>query len=198
MNIFKIKYGEFKVSNCVKIAKSYELYISLCRTAEILRPHFSINCCNPNSIDFWNDPWCFRIPLAFKPTFINMHYWLKSLSTDNFVSGNALDVQETQLVLGMRLDWCRLSKWVLYYNSQNHWVWFLECFVEKSSKMVYNHLNQSSVHYEHWKGWHLLWKLQVAPRVKLFLWKLFHGRRPTSALCMLLTYDLHYLVYLVV
>lgn len=45
---------------------------------------------------------------------------------------------------------------------------------------MYNHLNQSFSQYDNWHNWRLLWNLNIAPRVKHFLWTLFHGRLSTS------------------
>lgn len=30
-----------------------------------------------------------------------------------------------------------------------------------------------------WDGWYMIWRLYVNPHVKVFMWRLFHGRTPT-------------------
>lgn len=48
------------------------------------------------------------------------------------------------------------------------------------SSAIYNHLNQNSNSFLIWEGWHKLWRLRVAPRVKHFVWMLLHGRISTT------------------
>lgn len=48
--------------------------------------------------------------------------------------------------------------------------------------MIYDWLNRPQFEqFGDWGGWKILWKLMTIPRVKVFLWRLLHGRTPTFA-----------------
>ena len=47
--------------------------------------------------------------------------------------------------------------------------------------MVYSHLNDNALASSNWIGWRNIWKLEAAPRVKVFFWKLAHGKLPAGA-----------------
>lgn len=57
----------------------------------------------------------------------------------------------------------------------NNWVWFPESKGTKLSAMIYSHFNQFKTGQNSWKGWSILWRLKIAPRVKHFLWLMFHN-----------------------
>lgn len=42
-----------------------------------------------------------------------------------------------------------------------------------------------------WKGWHSIWKLGVMPRIKIFVWKLSHGKLITGVYLYHLNLDPH-------
>lgn len=48
-----------------------------------------------------------------------------------------------------------------------------------TASVVYDHLVSCDLH--PWSSWGHIWKLCVFPRTKIFVWKLAHGRLPTSA-----------------
>lgn len=41
--------------------------------------------------------------------------------------------------------------------------------------MIYSYFNQDKYRENNWESWDTLWRLKVAPRVKYFLWLLFHN-----------------------
>ncbi|KAH7667047.1 Reverse transcriptase zinc-binding domain-containing protein [Dioscorea alata] len=67
------------------------------------------------------------------------------------------------------------------FDSDTHWVWKPRSNHTKVSAAVYHHLNQCNSTLECWSGWHLLWRIQVAPRLKYFIWICVHGRLSASA-----------------
>ncbi|XP_039134269.1 uncharacterized protein LOC120271661 [Dioscorea cayenensis subsp. rotundata] len=89
---------------------------------------------------------------------------------------------ETQLehVFGTNFNVQELTSSSIDPNSCNHWIWNPHTRHHKISAFVYKHLNQNLTQSESWPGWQLLWKLNIAPRTKHFLWTVFHGRLSTS------------------
>lgn len=66
------------------------------------------------------------------------------------------------------------------HGSTNFWVWQPHSSNLKLSSAIYHHLNSNTDLVLEWPGWHKLWRLHVAPRVKHFIWLMFHGRLSTT------------------
>lgn len=96
---------------------------ALCLAAAKIKSNCLIKECNPGKMNFLLDPWLFKIPLAFKPTFINM-----SLLLDNFSANDCVDLYEgnydtCRLLFGDNFDWSFLRKGCLNRESKNYWAW---------------------------------------------------------------------------
>ena len=116
VDIFKLKYKDLNAWNCFDLNKSFWLYKSLCKTAKSLRS------CGLVWYHFVNDPWSFDVPLALKPTYIDMIHPVESLSLQNLINGNFLDVEENLHFLCRHLECDRLSKLVFIQAISNRWV----------------------------------------------------------------------------
>lgn len=55
-------------------------------------------------IILWKDPWCNDVPMALKPTYINMHCPLETLHSKDFVRDNDIDIGQLQQLLGHHAD----------------------------------------------------------------------------------------------
>ncbi|XP_073009092.1 uncharacterized protein [Typha latifolia] len=64
-------------------------------------------------------------------------------------------------------------------TSEDRWIWWPHPRGTPTVKAIYYSLLPQSDH--HWEGWRNLWRLPVAPRIRVFCWKLLWGRLPTSA-----------------
>lgn len=178
IQIVNHKYGNLDIWNPSTHYKASWFFRMLHKTALNLRANFRINVCNPNTTRFLDDPWLFNIPINRWPTFINMDLPIENFSVSDFLSNNVLNLQNLTFCLSKDLDGNSASNLVFYHDSNNHWTWALSSSSAKISSDVYNFLNQSSV-VDHWKGWHIIWKIPGAPQVKTFIWRLLHGRIPT-------------------
>ncbi|KAH7655953.1 Reverse transcriptase zinc-binding domain-containing protein [Dioscorea alata] len=153
VDIFQTNYKDFSIWSSLNISKTSCLYTSLSNSIVDVRVNLVITC-NPNLVNLWKDPWLYEIPIAFKPTYLNMH---------------------------IPINWNRISNLKIEYHANNSWVWTP---ITSSTKLVnvnYNRLNLTSNSREHWEGWMFMWCLHVIPRVKFFLWKYFHGKLVTYA-----------------
>ena len=63
----------------------------------------------------------------------------------------------------------------------NHYVRMPVSANAKLVSVIYNHLNYGGVYDESWSGWLAMWRLQASLRVRLFVWKLLHGKVPTCS-----------------
>lgn len=63
----------------------------MAKNVDLLKPFLCISTCNPNSTDFWKDPWLFETSLAFKPCFISIDLDLEHLSCADFIYDNTIN-----------------------------------------------------------------------------------------------------------
>ena len=80
-----------------------------------------------------------------------------------------------------RSFWKRLAKMDINIEGPNLWIWKPILNESKIVRVVYNHLNRSIDLEDNWNRWKVLWKLEVAPWVKLFFWGLLHDKLPAIA-----------------
>lgn len=67
-------------------------------------------------------------------------------------------------------------------ESNNYWVWEPSASTYSIASAVYLWLNSDQQgEVDCWGGWHYLWKLRAIPKVKVFVWRMLHGRTPTFA-----------------
>ncbi|XP_072977002.1 uncharacterized protein [Typha angustifolia] len=64
-------------------------------------------------------------------------------------------------------------------TSEDRWIWWPHPRGTPSVKAIYHSLLPQSDHL--WEGWRNLWRLPVAPRIRVFCWKLLWGRLPMRA-----------------
>lgn len=63
----------------------------------------------------------------------------------------------------------------------NKWVWLPISSNATTVAAVYNFINSKGEEACSWAGWNHIWKFMVIPRVKVFLWKVAHGKLPNGA-----------------
>lgn len=113
-----------------------------------------------------------------KPTFFNMHESLDSLSLGDFTINGRLNFPEIESFLGSNVDLDWLLKFQLAEDVDNNWIWWPKSLNVSIVSAVYAFLNDDPSSTP-WKGWKNIWKLDVPPRVKTFMWKLAHNKIPT-------------------
>ncbi|XP_039130894.1 uncharacterized protein LOC120267295 [Dioscorea cayenensis subsp. rotundata] len=180
VDILRSKYGDFNFWKSKAPTKCSWFFRYLTRIAGRLKPNCRINSVNPARTSFLWDPWCFDIPIALKPTFINMDVDVDLLTVSDVILGDRWNETHLHHVFGHYFDAQALSSSSINPNTCNHWVWNPNTKHHKIAATVYNHLNHNLNQSEFWYGWQLLWKLNISPRAKHFLWMLFHGRLSTS------------------
>lgn len=101
---------------------------------------------------------------------------LDQLSISDLVHENTWDETRFNAIFGPNTNMQDLLLSTIDNSSCNHWSWNPTIKHLIISTSVYKHLNLSNSNSDSWNGWAILWKLHTAPRVKHFLWTLFHGR----------------------
>lgn len=80
------------------------------------------------------------------------------------------------------VNWEEIKKINITIEGNNFWIWNHSSYKTSIASSVYDFISRSSNSDVLLLGWSLIWKLRVMPRVKIFIWKLAHGRIPTGAL----------------
>lgn len=175
-----LKYGAFNFWKYSAPVNCSGIFRCLVNTAICIKHFCRINCINPINTSFLWDPWCFDIPIARKPTFINMSEDLDNTSILDFLHRHRWNIVKLQQFFGSILDPLDLPPCSIDDNCRSHWIWSPTSKHLTISSSVYSHLSISLSHSDSWPGWHLIWRLCTAPRVKHFLWTQFHGCITTS------------------
>lgn len=89
------------------------LFRGLCAIANGLKPYCWIKSSNPSTTYLFFDSWCFEIPLAFKPNFLNSEIDLISMTLFDFISDNNWDLQKVSFFFAV-ISLKSLSNWELF------------------------------------------------------------------------------------
>lgn len=171
------KYPNWKFASHSYHNTSSWLCKTLSMTADFLCFNFKIISCNPRLTDIQSDLWLHDVPLAKKLTFLNMDNSLDYLSLEDLISENSWNYQVIENFLGSNVDLNWLSKVHISSNLGNTWMWSPKTSHTSLPSVIYSFLNDNSGN-SHWIGWSKTWKLDVALRVRTFIWKLAHSRLP--------------------
>lgn len=175
-----LKYGKFNVWTDSVPANYSWFYRGLYRNAKHIRPFLWINMINPASISFWNDPWYSQIPLSHNPTYLNIDIADDNFQFDELICGNSWNLDSLHLMFGPYLNDNIFCHSQLQHEQGNNWVWFPKANGIKLSAMIYSHFNHLRTMEDHWQSWSKVWRLKFAPRVKHFLWLMFHNAVKTQ------------------
>ncbi|XP_039118512.1 uncharacterized protein LOC120254484 [Dioscorea cayenensis subsp. rotundata] len=181
VDILNVKYGKVNFWQGAIPAKCSWFFRGLCHSAKYIKPFCKINAVNPERTSFLWDPWIFDIPVAFKPTYINMDVDLPNVAMSDLVSDNLWDLNSLSLIFGELPNTFNSEFVSVVPDLDNHWIWLPKPSSCKISSAVYHHLNNQSSFSDPWVGWKHLWKIPVAPRIKHFIWLCIKGRLSTFA-----------------
>lgn len=85
------KYDDFNFWRNSVPSKCSWFFRSLSKTASRIKPFCRIIYVNLESTSFIWNPWCFKIPIALKPTILNMNVYVDHLSISTVVNGDRLE-----------------------------------------------------------------------------------------------------------
>lgn len=75
--------------------------------------------CNPDQTDFFNDPWLFDNPLAFKPTYLNMNIQVENIIVNDCIKWDALDINSCKIMFGDFCNWSNMRDLTISRNDAN-------------------------------------------------------------------------------
>lgn len=175
------KYGKINLCSDAIPAKCSWFFRDPCHSAAFIRSHCKINSVNPDSTSFLWDPWMFDIPVALKPTFLNLDLDLEQINLFDFITGNCWNPHNFTSVFGNLFDSYDDNLASIDLVKVNHWVWLPRSNCTNITSVIYHFLNQHKSYSESWTGWQLIWHIPVVPRLKYFIWLCLKGPLSTSA-----------------
>lgn len=176
---FNLKYKGWYLWNPKHVSKTSWFYKSICNTTNFIRFNINLLSCNPLKVDIWFDPYFFYLPLAKKPTFINMLLEkLEELSFIEIINSNGFYKVTLKNMFGNSLDWNQIEKVNLNEEGNNLWVRRHPSYRAFIASTIYDHAIDFKSFEEPWLGWPIIWKLPMI--IKFFLWKLAHARLSTK------------------
>ncbi|XP_039123366.1 uncharacterized protein LOC120259982 [Dioscorea cayenensis subsp. rotundata] len=107
-----------------------------------------------------------------------MDFNLDNMNFSDIIQVDSLNPTLIHNIFGLNLDWDWITSIRFDVNTHNHWVWGPISLRTSVAATVYDCLVSSDP--SPWPGWNYIWKLCVLPRIKTFIWKLAHGKLPTS------------------
>lgn len=174
-----VKYGMINIwIDCIATPCSW-FFRGLSHSAHKLRSCFWIKSVHLNQTSFLYHPWRSKIPLAFYPSYINCDLDLNAINISDVVSNDNWEIGKLYLLFGENLVYLSNKLGSIDCNTANHWVWTHKSHKNKLASSVYHFLNHIHNWADNWVGWKKLWELNVAPRVRNFIWLVFKGRLST-------------------
>lgn len=143
VNIFLNKYHHWSPWTPGLHSNISNLFKTICKISNVLKPNLCIPICNPAHTNFWDDPWLLDLPLHYKPTFLNMDL-LDNLSFNLIAPEGILDLAMCLDAFGNNFDKNNTNHTAFDFSANNNWTWW-PC-TPKSSLVaaVYDHLNFSN------------------------------------------------------
>lgn len=96
------------------LQKCFWFYRFIYKKLETIRHNICMNLINPMETSLPDDPWCFEIPINFKPTYISMDLNVSESKIKDLISNNQWDVQVLSLLLGENVNSLVLSQGNVY------------------------------------------------------------------------------------
>lgn len=163
-----MKYGKINFWFDIVPYKCSWFFRGLCKYVAFIKRFCRINSFNPSSNSFLMDPWCFDLPIALKPTFINMATNFEHLNISDLTHENHWDTFNLNYLFSANFNFVSSNLGTIDLFSYNYWVWLLKSPGIKISAAIYHRLNHNASHTDQWSGWQKLWKIYVALCVKHF------------------------------
>lgn len=130
------------------------------------------------------DPWVFNTPLALKPSFFTSTEDLSNRPVSSLISDSTWDNGQLLSLFSVDLQSC--IREIKVGLGDDRWVWTLSSTGSARPASVYAFLDegpsQLSVSPEERKILKMVWRLNTVPKVRLFVWKVFHNILPTRFL----------------
>lgn len=113
-------------------------------------------------------------------TYFNMHI-IDNLDVNSLFFEGTFNLHACSSFFGEDLNRVRLNDTIFDTTVRNEWVWRPVSSKAMTVAAIYDFLNLEGLAHIPWHGWIFIWRLNVISRVKLFIWKVAHGKLSTVA-----------------
>lgn len=100
---------------------------------------------------------------------------LENLCISDCLNGNSWNLNSLLLIFGDNINLTLIKSKRIIADSNNLWVWLPQSYKLTIPSKVYHHLCNGDAYSDSWEGWAILWHLNIAPKVKHFIWLLLHN-----------------------
>jgi len=181
IEIFKNQYATFHPWRSGKKKKKSPLYKAIHNSMESMKDGLIKQLGDGKSTSILDDPWVFEIPIAIKPTLINMDLQFGNRKVSWLLSKGSWRCNRLLELFGESLAMAIFSLPIPVAKTHDDWIWMHQPNGQPSVKSIYEFIHRDPQNTKTcWPGWTKIWKLKVAPRIKTFLWKLVWGKLPTK------------------
>ncbi|XP_039135378.1 uncharacterized protein LOC120272581 [Dioscorea cayenensis subsp. rotundata] len=104
----------------------------------------------------------------------------EDLIFNNLLESHGFCSASVRSLFGNNFNWNNIENLNIIEEGPNLWVWRYHSCKASIASSVYDHVSNSNTTEASWLGWSIIWKLPTLSRVKVFLWKLAHGRLSTG------------------
>lgn len=181
VRLMRAKYGEpASLFNPASSVRGRSLFWKhCCLSFSQVRDGFVWQLGNGRKTKVLFDTWLFDMPLAFIPTFLSADLDLSDFTVDFFICSTGWDLAKLGYVFHQSLIDI-ITRFPVALD-EDRWVWRFSSSGKARPASVYGFLIGDTQCQANRMAYRSLWKLQVNPKVKHFLWKLLHGALPTCA-----------------
>lgn len=106
------------------------------------------------------------------------------LTVDELLVNSSWNMNALNQLFGFIWESPIISHGKICTECNNHWVWFPALKGNKISSTIYSFFNSNHAMDSDWKGWSNIWKLNIIPKAKTFIWLLSHGRSKLMNSCI--------------
>lgn len=105
-----------------------------------------------------------------------MNLNVDDIRMNDLFDNSSWNVNALNLLFGTNWNSPTITHGKINNEEDNHQIWFPTSKGNNLSSNIYKFLNSSLSKDQEWNGWANIWKLNVAPRAKTFIWFLAHGK----------------------
>ncbi|KAJ0981969.1 hypothetical protein J5N97_010224 [Dioscorea zingiberensis] len=161
------KYGCLEIWKPNKSKKISWTCRGLITTARDIKGKITITNVHPNC-SVWSDPWLFNVPINQMPTYVNVHNDISQLQVGDLLAHKHWDNDRLNAIFPNWLVHHISSISISYKIGNTEWKWMHNTKGKSLTAAIYDEFrlkDQSNL----WSGCQKLWRLNVVPKIAIFL-----------------------------
>ncbi|XP_073005613.1 uncharacterized protein [Typha latifolia] len=156
------------------------MYRHLIEASNLLREGYTRNINSGKNTSIINDPWIFIMPIALKPTYVNMNVSFGKKIVARLIHKGNWNTERLLLWFGPILSESIRDILLPRLLQNDSWIWLSDPKGKASVKSEHDFLAKPKGDHSNKDKWDTLWLLPLALRIQTFIWKLTWNRLPTN------------------